>query len=219
MNVAIYANIGNKKGQDSEDQLAQLRSRQLRSQVLGPHREVNLFVDRDSGNTSKRPEFQKLLQYAAHGDFQVVLVWALDRFIGDSVAEVFVNIQKLLRCGVQVVSLSENHFRTTGPAGQLMIPIATWIAQQERIRISERTKAGLATARRKGQRLGRPWKAFPHERVAVDRQQGMSWRQLEEKYRLPQSTLRNGMRKLTEAGVPRPETGNPSRVCPTEESA
>jgi len=79
-------------GQDSEDQLAQLRSRQLRSQVLAPHREVYLFVDQ----TSKRPAFQKLLQYAAHGDFQVVLVWALDRFVGDSVAEVFVNIQKLL---------------------------------------------------------------------------------------------------------------------------
>jgi len=101
-----------------------------------------------------------------------VLVWALDRFIGESVAEVFVNIQKLLRYDVQVVSYTEPHFPTNGPAGALMIPIAAWIAQQERIRISERTKAGLAKARAERKRLGRPGKVFPRGRVVADRRRG-----------------------------------------------
>jgi DNA invertase Pin-like site-specific DNA recombinase len=134
-----------------------------------------------------------------------VLVWALDRFMGESVAEVFVNIQKLLRYDVQVVSYTEPHFRTTGPAGELMIPIATWIAQQERIRISERTKAGLAKAQANGKRLGRPWKVFPCGRVAADRKRGMSWRQLERKYHVPQSTIRNAIQKLAEASGPQPQ--------------
>jgi hypothetical protein len=47
-------------------------------------------------------------------------------------------------------SLTEPHSRTTGPAGELMIAIAACIAKQERIRISDRTKAGLATARNEG---------------------------------------------------------------------
>jgi DNA invertase Pin-like site-specific DNA recombinase len=213
MKIAIYCNIGNQRGQDTADQCAQLR--QL---VLSKHREVYLFVDQDAGKSGTRTEFQKLFESAARREFQVVLVWALDRFVGETVLEAFGNIQKLLRCGVQFVSHSEAHFCTTSPAGELMLPIAMWIAQQERIRISERTKAGLATARRKGQRLGRPWKAIPHERVAADRQQGMSWRQLGEKYGAPQSTLRNGMRKRNEAGVAPPEhTSGPARGRPAEE--
>jgi DNA invertase Pin-like site-specific DNA recombinase len=56
----------------------------------------------------------------------------------------------LLGYGVQFISYTEAHFRTTGPAGELMIAIATWIAQQERIRLSERTKAGLERPASKG---------------------------------------------------------------------
>jgi DNA invertase Pin-like site-specific DNA recombinase len=116
MNVAIYCNLGDKKGQDSIEQFAQLRSRQFRSQFLDRQDTVYLYVDRDAGKARVRPEFQKLLVAAAHSEFQVVLVWALDRFIGESVAEVFVNIQRLLRHGVQVVSCTEVHFCTDGPA-------------------------------------------------------------------------------------------------------
>ena len=208
MKIAIYSSIGHNKGQDTEDQLAQLRSH-----VLERHCEVYLFVDRDSGKTSERAQFQKLLESAARRDFQVVLVWALDRFIGEGVAAVFVHIQKLLRYGVQVVSHTEPQFNTTGPAGQLMISIATWIVQQERIRISARTKAGLAKARAKGKPLGRPWKVLPLGRVAADRQRGMSWRQMERQYHVRQSTLRNALRKLAQAPMPPPpETDGPSCV-------
>jgi DNA invertase Pin-like site-specific DNA recombinase len=214
MKVAIYSSIGTKKGQDTEEQLVQLQRH-----VLSQHREVYLFVDREAGKTGHRAEFQNLIESAARREFQVVLVWALDRFIGASVAEAFGNIQRILRYGVQVVSYTEPHFRTSGPAGALMIPIAAWIAQQERIRISERTKAGLATARVHGKRLGRPWKVLPRRRVATDYKRGMSWRQLERKYHVPQSTLRNVIQKLAEAGVPPPSaTGDPSRGGAEEES-
>jgi len=125
-----------------------------------------------------------------------------------------------LRHGVQFCSFTEEHFRTNGPAGDRMIPIAIWIAQQERIRISERTKAGLAKARAKGQRLRRPGKVFPSGRVAADRKRGMSWRQLARKYQVPQSTLRSTMQKLAEGGVPQPENPHDlSRVGPQKESS
>ena len=203
MKFAIYSNIGNKRGQDTADQLAQLRR-----YALSQDRAVRLFVDRQEGQTGERAEFQQLFAAAAHREFQVLLVWSLDRFVGDSVAEVFGNIQRLLRYDVQVVSFSEKHFRTSGPAGELILPIATWIAQQQHLRISERTKAGLARARAHGKPLGRPWKVFPWGRVAADRQRGMSWRQLERKYHVPQSSLRNAMQRreaLAAARVPAPQ--------------
>jgi len=46
----------------------------------------------------------------------------LDRLIGDTVAEAFANVQKLLRYGVRVVSYTEAYFRTSGPAGEFIIP-------------------------------------------------------------------------------------------------
>jgi DNA invertase Pin-like site-specific DNA recombinase len=127
MKVAIYSIIGNKKGQDTEEQLDQLRRL-----ALSKHREVYLFVDRQSGKTSERVEFQKLFESAARREFEGVLVWALDRFVGENVVETFLNIRKLSRYGVQFMSGTEPHFCTAGPAGELMIPIAVWIAQQER---------------------------------------------------------------------------------------
>jgi len=192
---------------------------QLRQRVLSKYGEAYLFVDRESAKTSGRAEFQKLFQSAVRREFQIVLVWALDRFIGENVADTFLHIQKLLGYGVQFLSYTEVHFCTNGPAGALMIPIAAWIAQQERIRISERTKAGMAKARAERKRLGRPGKVFPRGRVVADRRRGMSWRQLERKYHVPQSTLRNAIPKLPEADVrPLHDTGDPSQASVPEQS-
>ena len=92
--------------------------------------------------------------------FDLVLVWALDRLTREGVAETFEYIKRLTSHGVQFVSFTEEHFRTTGPAGELMIAVAAWIAKQERIRISERVRAGLSRARalrtRSGRMIGRP---------------------------------------------------------------
>jgi hypothetical protein len=44
------------------------------------------------------------------------------------VAQTFDHIKTLRGYGVEYVSFSEPHFRTTGPAGELMIAVAAWIA-------------------------------------------------------------------------------------------
>jgi DNA invertase Pin-like site-specific DNA recombinase len=153
--IAIYSRIGNKRGQDTEDQLAEMRR-----QVLSKYPSVDLFVDRED-KSSDCPERRRRFQSAARREFDVVLVWALDRLMNESVYEVFEHIRKLARCGVHLVSYTEEHFRTDGQAGAFLIPIATWILQRERVLISERTKAALAMARVEGKRLGRPGKRFP----------------------------------------------------------
>jgi DNA invertase Pin-like site-specific DNA recombinase len=111
---------------------------------------------------------------AENKQISIVLVWALDRFSREGISETFSHIQKLLRFGCQFYSLTEEHFRTTGPTGELMIAVAAWIAKQERTRISERTKAGLALARARGSVSGRKPKDKPEARILELKASGMS---------------------------------------------
>ena len=194
MKAAIYARVSTKdKGQDTENQLAQLRRF-----AADQGREIVEFIDHESGKHANRAAFQRMMEAASRREFQVVLVWALDRFTREGVAETFMHIKRLLEYGVQFESYTESHFRTTGPAGELMIAIAAWIAKQERIRISERTKAGLATARAKGKILGRPWSVIPRGRIYEDRKRGLSWSALEKKYGVCQSSIRNAVKRVEE---------------------
>jgi DNA invertase Pin-like site-specific DNA recombinase len=139
------------KGQDTVNQLAQLRE-YARMQAWEITTE---FIDRKGAKNGDRDQFRLMFEAAERKEFDVVLVWALDRFTREGIEGTFNYIARLLSVGCQFYSMTEEHFRTTGPAGSLMIAIAAWIAQQERIRISERTKAGLAIARSQGRIGGR----------------------------------------------------------------
>ena len=97
--------------------------------------------------------------------FDVVITWALDRLSREGVAATFLHIRTLASFNVKFESFQEPHFRTTGPAGELMIAVAAWIAEQDRMRMSERTKAGLEKARASGKRLGRPRACFDRQKV------------------------------------------------------
>ena len=117
---------------------------------------------------------------AARREFDVIVTWALDRLSREGVAQTFEHIKNLLSYGVQYISYTEPHFRTTGPAGELMIAIAAWIAQQERIRLSERTRAGLQRARKAGRIGGRPTLVVDRERIARLDEEGLSTREIGE---------------------------------------
>jgi DNA invertase Pin-like site-specific DNA recombinase len=60
------------------------------------------------------------------------------------------------RAGVQLVSVREPWLDTGGPVRDLLLAIFSWVAEQERRRLAERTKAGLARVREHGSRSGRP---------------------------------------------------------------
>ena len=90
------------------------------------------------------------------------------------------NLQAVLeldRIGVQVVSVREPWLDTGGPVRSLLIAIFSWVAEQERLRLIERTKAGLDRARRQGKRLGRPNVQVDLERARALRAEGKSLRQ------------------------------------------
>ena len=116
-----------------------------------------------SGTKKARPGLQRVVDGAHRGEFEVVLVWALDR-LGRTMQGVVDTIVRLDNARARVVSHQESWLDMQGPIRPLLLAIFAWVAEQERTRLVERTNAGLATARRKGKTLGRP-----RVRVDIDR--------------------------------------------------
>jgi DNA invertase Pin-like site-specific DNA recombinase len=140
-----------------------------------------------------RPQFERLRADAHAGRFSVLLVWALDRF-GRSMVGNLQAVLELDRAGVEVVSLAEPWLDTGGPVRSLLIAIFSWVAEQERIRLGERTKAGLENAKRKGIKLGRPRaRVDPRARDLVA--EGLSVRAIAKRLRMAKSTLHRALRR------------------------
>jgi DNA invertase Pin-like site-specific DNA recombinase len=135
---------------------------------------MHASIDQARGKRpDNRKEFQAMLTDASRGQFGVVLVWALDRFSREGVMKTFGHIRKLQENGVAFESYTEEHFRTTGNSGELMIALAAWIAEQQRERLVEQTKAGLARARAQGKQLGRRPKILPRDKIRQLHEQGL----------------------------------------------
>jgi DNA invertase Pin-like site-specific DNA recombinase len=117
---------------------------------------VKDYVDLASGGSSNRPEFQRMLKDARRREFDIILVWSLDRFSWEGIVSTLSYLEKLTDSGVALKSLQESWLDTSDQGmGKLLVAIMSWVAQQEKQRISERTKAGLQRARANGKILGR----------------------------------------------------------------
>jgi DNA invertase Pin-like site-specific DNA recombinase len=184
--VAIYTRVSTLgTGQDTENQAIQLREYATRQGWMITAE----YIDHATGKHSDRDAFRRLFDGASRREFDIVLVWALDRFTREGVLETFEHIRRLTNYGIAFESYTEQHFRTTGPAGELMLGIAAWIAKQERIRISDRTKAGLERARRQGKVPGRPKRVFRRDEVVRLRDvERMSWRAIAAELDIPVMT-------------------------------
>ena len=171
--VAIYARVSTKdKSQEVENQLRQLREFAA-LQGWTPYRE---FVDHETGKTDDRAEFQAMFADASTRRFDVLLFWALDRLSREGVLETLQHLNRLTSYGVGYRSFTEQYFDSCGIFKDAVIAIVATVAKQERVRISQRVKAGLETARAKGKRLGRPRVVVDARRIATLRAQGRSWR-------------------------------------------
>lgn len=153
MRVAMYARVSTKdKGQDTENQ-----SRQLR-QFAGTQgwTIVQEYVDRTTGKRSDREQFQKMFAAASRREFDVLLFWSLDRLSREGVVETLNHLQRLTGYGVNYRSFTEQYLDSTGIFKEAVIGILAAVAKQERVRLSERTIAGLERARAQGRVGGRP---------------------------------------------------------------
>ena len=93
---------------------------------------------------------------ASRREFDVLLFWSLDRLSREGVVETLNHLQRLTSYGVNYRSFTEQYLDSTGIFKEAVIGILAAVAKQERVRLSERTLAGLERARAQGRVGGRP---------------------------------------------------------------
>lgn len=182
--IALYARVSTKdRGQDYQNQLRELRAFVKRKHTEG-WRLTAEFVDEMSGSRADRPAFKRMFEAASRKEFDLVAFWSLDRFSREGVLETLQHLQKLTSHGVDWFSLREEYLRSIGIFRDAVLAILAAIAKQERVRISERVCAGLARARAKGKRLGRPPLVVNRARLKDMREQGATYQTIADKLKL-----------------------------------
>ncbi len=116
-----------------------------------------IFIERASGASAERPELEYLKDYLRLGD--TLIVWRLDR-LGRSLKDLIEIVNWLEERGVMFRSLTES-IDTSTPGGKLIFHVFASLAEFERELIRERTRAGLAAARSRGRKGGRPTAMTP----------------------------------------------------------
>ncbi|MER3353354.1 MAG: recombinase family protein [Hoeflea sp. D1-CHI-28] len=111
-----------------------------------------VYVEKASGAQRERPELQAALGYMRGGD--TLVVWRLDR-LARSIKQLIETVEDLEAKGIGFRSITEA-IDTTTSGGRLVFHIFAALAEFERAIIRERTSAGLAAARSRGRRGGRP---------------------------------------------------------------
>src|SRR5260221_5369879 len=187
MKIALYARVSTKdKGQETENQLVQLREFAAK-QGWQMARE---YIDRETGGNSDRAEFQAMFVDASRRKFDLVLFWSLDRLSREGVLEPLQHLNRLTGCGVGYKSFTEQYLDSCGIFKDAVIGILAVIAKQERVRLSERTKAGLAIARDRGRQIGRPRLKVNATEIARLQAQGLSMRAIGRELHISEGSVR-----------------------------
>ena len=169
--AALYARVSLKDGrQDVDNQLRLLREYAEREGL----EVVKEYVDHATGGNGNRDQFRAMFDAAAKRRFSLLLFFSLDRLSREGTLQTLQYLQRLTACGVGYKSLTETYLDSMGPFSDVVISLLSCIARQERLRVSERTIAGLMRVRAEGKILGRP-KVVPNaNRVIELRKQGLT---------------------------------------------
>ena len=147
--VAIYARVST-SGQTTENQIRRLHE----VAVLRGWTIVQEYVETVSGAAKVRPTFDKMMMDARRRKFDTIAAIDVSR-LGRSLSGLANLFEEVRQIGVDLY-LDREAMDTSTPAGRAMLGMASVFAAFERDLTIERTLAGLATARAKGVRFGRP---------------------------------------------------------------
>lgn len=172
MRCVIYSRVSTEE-QTTDNQLRQLREYADRQ----GWNIIEEIQDVASGGKSaeERQGLKKVFMMARQRKFDVLLFWSLDRFSREGSRKTLEYLTKLDDYRVKWHSYTEEYISSLGIFADAIISLMACLAKQERIRISERTKAGLARVKAKGKVLGRPTDVIADtEQIRELRQSGHS---------------------------------------------
>lgn len=191
MRVAIYGRVSTKR-QDEMNQLLQLR--EFVGQQEGWTLEAE-FIDKVSGSGKKeRPQFQKMMMDASQKKFDLLLFWALDRLSREGIVKTIGYLEQLKGWGIGWRSYTQPFLDTGNDmVTGIVLSVLAAVAKQERITISERTKAGLARALRDGRTLGRRAVVVDVAKAHRLQKEGLGLRPIAAKLGISVNTLRGAL--------------------------
>lgn len=192
MKVAAYLRVS------TEEQDPDLQRRAIAKWVEAHGAEAEWFEEKLSGAV-KRPKFEMLMVGLRRGLYQAVVCWRFDR-LSRSAMELLALSDECRSRGVDLVSLTDG-IDTTTPGGQFFFTVIAAFAQFERSVIRERVKAGMAAAKARGQRFGRPEARVPIREAIALLDAGHSIRKVAKALKVARTTLRRAIAEARRARV------------------
>jgi DNA invertase Pin-like site-specific DNA recombinase len=172
-------------------------------EVVARHRGwdvVAVYEDRGISGAKgreKRLQFDRMLRDAVRGRFDILAAWAVDR-LGRSLQDLVASLGELRAAGVDLF-LHQQALDTTTPSGRAMFQMLGVFAEFERAMIQERVKAGLARARARGKRLGRPTVPADEKGILAAMGAGLSIRKTAKQFGVSPAKVQRVMAQLEAA--------------------
>lgn len=132
---------------------------------------VQWYVDKESGDTLNRPNFEQLQRDVFSGAIKVIVVYKLDR-ISRSLLDGIQTLCGWCERGIRVVSVTQQ-IDFTGTVGKMIASVLFAVAQMEQETRRERQNAGIAAAKERGIYTGRKPGAF---KAGVDPEEAVKLR-------------------------------------------
>jgi len=184
--IAVYGRVST-DGQNHDSQLREVRAYIRRR---WPKAEVTEYLDKASGAKFKREGLDAMLAEVRRDRIDIIAVYKLDR-LGRSLQHLAQLIGELERHGTALVASSQGiDTSESNPAGPLQMHVLAAVAEFERSVIVERINAGLASARERGAKFGRPRTLDRHlAAVAKLRRKGLSERKIAAELKIPAGSV------------------------------
>lgn len=184
--IAVYARVST----DGQNHASQLREVRAYIRRRWPRAEVTEYLDKASGAKFRRDGLDAMLAEVRKNRIDIIAVYKLDR-LGRSLQHLAQLIGELERHGTALVASSQGiDTSESNPAGSLQMHILGAVAEFERSVIVERINAGLAAARARGAKFGRPRTLDRHvSAVARLRRRGLSERKIAAKLKIPAGSV------------------------------
>ena len=184
--IAVYGRVST----DAQSHASQLREVRAYIRRRWPKAEIREYLDKSSGARFSREGLDSLMREVRRGRVDIVIVYKLDR-LGRSLQHLAQLIGELEANGTALVATSQGiDTSDSNPAGRLQMHVLAAVAEFERSVIRERINAGLAAARERGQKLGRPRTLDQHVAAVTKlRRKGLSGRKIAAKLNIPAGSI------------------------------
>jgi DNA invertase Pin-like site-specific DNA recombinase len=184
--IAVYGRVST----GAQNHASQLRDVRAYVRRRWPRAEVIEYLDKASGTRFSRQGLDAMMAEIRKGRIDVLAVYKLDR-LGRSLQHLAQLVGELETRGTALVASSQGiDTSESNPAGRLQMHVLAAVAEFERSVIVERINAGLAVARERGIKLGRPRTLDRHvNAVAKLDRKGLSGRRIAAKLNIPAGSV------------------------------